>query len=234
MATEVPLSGGAAGVRHYYAAVGNKEAKLATLLELLQTLQVVSRRPFAIICSARDTLDSVIFTLMRSRSFAVTAIHSDLTEKERELALTNFRRSAFETPAPAPNGASDATAASEKEGAPESEGAERGFAGGQEQQGAGEQPVCVLAITDVCLKALPKELLPLGLGVLVEFDLPPSKEVYTRRISTLFGGGRDRRSQRCVVVDMVEAGSIAAFRLLESFVAGQVQEVPVRVGDIFL
>ncbi|PNH07844.1 hypothetical protein TSOC_005666 [Tetrabaena socialis] len=65
-------------LRHYYAAVGNKEAKLATLLELLHMLHHASRhrRPIAICCSARDTLDSVAYCLLQSQAFAVTAIVS--------------------------------------------------------------------------------------------------------------------------------------------------------------
>ncbi|KXZ55248.1 hypothetical protein GPECTOR_3g388 [Gonium pectorale] len=216
----------ASGLRHYYAAVGNKEAKLVTLLELLQTVQASTRRPLAVSCSSRDALDSVAYTLLRSRKFAVTAIHSDLTEKERELALADFRRCAV--------GAGSTT---ESHADSSRDGDQEGAAGrdvlGVSQLREGEQFVSVLVLTDVCLKALPKELLPVGVSVLVEFDLPPSKEVYARRVSTLFGSGRDRRSQRRVVIDMVEAGSIGAFRALESFVASPVLEMPVRVEDMF-
>lgn len=57
-----------------------------------------------------------------------------------------------------------------------------------------------------------------------------------RRVSALFGGPRERRNrsqQHCVVVDLVEAGALGAFRGLEGFVASAVQEMPVRVEDMF-
>ncbi|EFJ44976.1 hypothetical protein VOLCADRAFT_106205 [Volvox carteri f. nagariensis] len=252
---------GSAGVWHYYAAVGNRGAKLTTLVELLQALPAACRRPLAICCSARDSLDNLVYWLLRSRSFAVTAIHSDLTDKERELALASFKRGlAVGT---AGNLGVGGVAAAELaggrldrydaggsgggreraglvDGAGSSSGG--GWAGpgpgpglGPGQQGPpGEALVSVLAVTDVCLKALPKELLPLGVSLLVEFDLPPSKEVYSRRVSALFGSGKDRRSQRCVVIDMVEAGAIGAFRTLEGFAASPVMEMPVRVEDMFV
>ncbi|KAG2448556.1 hypothetical protein HYH02_006447 [Chlamydomonas schloesseri] len=219
---------GPVGLHHYYAAVGNREAKLATLLELLQALQATtSRRHLAICCSARDTLDAVVHALLQTRAFAVTAIHSDLTEKERELALTNFRRGAFgpastgQSSAAGPGGGAEAGSLRERSGLDVA--ASRDV----------EQLPCVLASTDVCLKALPKELLPVGVSLVVEYELPPSKEVYSRRMQALFGGGKDRRAQRCVVVDMVEAGAVGAFRALEGFAASPVLEMPVRVEDMF-
>ncbi|GIL65928.1 hypothetical protein Vafri_19560 [Volvox africanus] len=232
---------GSVGVWHYYAAVGNREAKLATLVELLHALPATCRRPLAICCSARDSLDSLVYWLLRSRSFAVTAIHSDLTDKERELALGGFKRG-LESPGPAAGAGRDRPAPSEGELASR-DAALGSWTGSVPGPGPGpalgpqvrpeEDLVSVLALTDVCLKALPKELLPLGISLLVEFDLPPSKEVYTRRVSALFGSGKERRSQRCVVVDMVEAGAIGVFRNLESFAASPVMEMPVRVGDMF-
>ncbi|KAG2444878.1 hypothetical protein HXX76_001616 [Chlamydomonas incerta] len=228
---------GPVGLHHYYAAVGNRDAKLATLLELLQALQATTnRRHLAICCSSRDTLDAVVHALLQTRAFAVTAIHSDLTEKERELALSNFRRGAFGPPAAAPGSAGPSTGGGGAAGP-----ADGGEAGSLRERGgldAGaarevEQLPSVLATTDVTLKALPKELLPVGVSLVVEYELPPSKEVYSRRMQTLFGGGKDRRAQRCVVVDMVEAGAVGAFRALEGFAATPVLEMPVRVEDMF-
>ncbi|GIL91088.1 hypothetical protein Vretimale_9503 [Volvox reticuliferus] len=229
---------GSVGVWHYYAAVGNKEAKLATLVELLHALQATCRRPLAICCSARDSLDSLVYWLLRTHSFAVTAIHSDLTDKERELALAAFKRG-LELPGPAAGPRQDPSEGEPASRDVTSAGWTGSFPGPGPGPGLGfqarpeEDLVNVLALTDVCLKAFPKELLPLGISLLVEFDLPPSKEVYMRRVSALFGSGKERRSQRCVVIDMVEAGAIGAFRNLESFAASPVMEMPVRVGDMF-
>lgn len=233
-------------------AVGNRDAKLATLLELLHALRAASTRPVAVCCSSRDSLDAVVHALLHSHAFCVTAIHSDLTEQERELALSSFRRAAL----PAASGVeardrAESGSGSGASGGPASKvggsgqgGVGRaGGAAGEEAAGRGpqaqahpqeeQQETYVLALTDVCLKALPRELLPVGLSLLIEYELPSSKEMYLRRLSALVGGGKDRRSGRCCVVDMVEAGQAAAFRALEGFAAAPVLEMPVRVVDIF-
>lgn len=54
----------------------------------------------------------------------------------------------------------------------------------------------VLATTDASLKALSKDLLPLAPTLLVNYDLPPRKEVYQRRISAVVGS-RSRPGGRC-------------------------------------
>lgn len=54
----------------------------------------------------------------------------------------------------------------------------------------------VLAATDVCLRALPRELLPVGLPLLVQYDVPPTKDVFSRRLAAVFGGGKDRRARQ--------------------------------------
>ncbi|PNH00687.1 hypothetical protein TSOC_013475, partial [Tetrabaena socialis] len=132
-----------------------------------------------------------------------------MTEKERELALLDFRRSAFGAPPAAGSAAIVEAAAAAAAAAPPPPGAAAaspissapaGSAGPAAHHQAREAgaAAAVLVLTDVCLKALPKDQLPVGVSLVVEFELPPTKEVYLRRLSALFGGGKDRRAQRCV------------------------------------
>ncbi len=93
----------------------------------------------------------------------------------------------------------------------------------------------VLVATDVCLKVAPKELLPLGMQLLVQFDLPPSKEVQQRRVSAVMGGSRERRQRPHpgpVVIDFVVAGELPLFRAVEDFSTAPIREMPVHVPDI--
>jgi hypothetical protein len=60
------------------------------------------------------------------------------------------------------------------------------------------------------------------------------QEVMARRISAVFGGGRERRGARSTVIDFVVAGEVAAFRAVERFTSPAViHEMPVHVGDLF-
>jgi hypothetical protein len=60
------------------------------------------------------------------------------------------------------------------------------------------------------------------------------QEVMTRRVAAGFGGGRERRAGRQVVIDFVVAGEVSAFRQVERFTAPLVvSEMPVHVADVF-
>jgi hypothetical protein len=67
-----------------------------------------------------------------------------------------------------------ASAAEERAGGGGADAAASG-SGGVGGGGPHERASLVLATTDVCLKALPRDLLPLGLPLLIQFDIPPTK-----------------------------------------------------------
>lgn len=53
-------------------------------------------------------------------------------------------------------------------------------------------------------------------------------------MSTVFGGGRERRGARNIAIHFVVAGEAAAFRSVEKMtLPGSIQEMPVHVADIF-
>lgn len=93
----------------------------------------------------------------------------------------------------------------------------------------------MLVTSDVVLKNLSKDLLPLGLPLLLQYDLPASRDVLQRRLAAVFGSSKERgrRSGRQVVIDFVTAGDVAAFRARERMSSAPVLEMPVHVPDIF-
>lgn len=61
------------------------------------------------------------------------------------------------------------------------------------------------------------------------------QEVFTRRMSAVFGGSKERRRgplQRSVIIDFVVAGELPSFRTRERFSTTPVLEMPVHVPDI--
>lgn len=102
-----------------------------------------------------------------------------------------------------------------------------------------------LITTDVCLHSAPREVLPLGLTLLFNYDLPRQKELYSKRVVGVFGGGKERRStgaDRFVVIDFFTAAEVALFRENESWYSmssasaagATIEPMPVQVSDIFM
>lgn len=61
------------------------------------------------------------------------------------------------------------------------------------------------------------------------------KEMLTRRVSCVFGGGRDRRSAATITIHFVVAGEASQFRAVEKYTAPAViAEMPVHVADVFV
>ncbi len=60
------------------------------------------------------------------------------------------------------------------------------------------------------------------------------QELYLTRVSTVFGGGRERRRHRSsIVVDFVAACQAEQYREVERFSLSPIQEMPVHVADLF-
>ena len=73
--------------------------------------------------------------------------------------------------------------------------------------------------------------LPLNADLLINVDLPASKELHFRRGAAVLGP-TDRRV--CATVHFVVAGQTAQFRALEKFTNAAIQEMPVHAADILL
>ncbi|GAB4821437.1 hypothetical protein N2152v2_008483 [Parachlorella kessleri] len=90
----------------------------------------------------------------------------------------------------------------------------------------------VLATTDVCLRVISKDLVPLNPTLLVSYDPPTRKDVYLRRVTAVLGsraaaGGRPR-----IAVYFAAAGQLEELRAVEGFAERPLQEMPVHVTDI--
>ncbi|KAG1677717.1 hypothetical protein FOA52_001029 [Chlamydomonas sp. UWO 241] len=278
-----PGPGTSQPLRRFYVGVSSHESRLGTLMELLTALHQSSGDgsmgggclSAAVCCGSRDSLDEVVAALLHCQMFSVYAMHSDMTDRERDHQVRMLKGeaappaaaaasaaaagAAAEPPGPAPTTASPApssqqvaagrgsrpsSASASQQAAPAagppaaaaatSAAAAAAAAPGAGRAGGRPAPSVVVA-TDVVLRALPKELLPLGLPLLVQYDLPRQKEVYVRRVSSVFGGGKERRnaSGRSAVVDLVSAPDVPLFRMAEAWYSGGVRQLPVRVSDIF-
>lgn len=75
------------GIKQYYVAVEREEWKLDTLCDLYDTLNITQ---CVIFCNSRRKVDWLTDNL-RSRDFTVSSTHGDLTSKEREVILSEFR-----------------------------------------------------------------------------------------------------------------------------------------------
>uniref|UniRef100_A0A6T8U2J1 Helicase C-terminal domain-containing protein n=1 Tax=Chlamydomonas leiostraca TaxID=1034604 RepID=A0A6T8U2J1_9CHLO len=227
-------------VRPFYVAVGSAGAKLGTLLELLTALQLQAGRKLTtvICCSGRDSLDEVVCGLLEDASFTVAVLHADMTDKEREFQVSHFKRlvAAQADAADGAGGSGGGMAAStaSAQGAAAGGAASSQSAAPADTSIAADESSLVLAATDVCLKTLPRELLPLGASLLIQYDMPHKKEVLARRMSSVFGGGRDRRGAAPITIHFVVAGEAAQFRAVEKYTApAMIAEMPVHVADVF-
>ncbi|WIA19248.1 hypothetical protein OEZ85_003885 [Tetradesmus obliquus] len=266
------MEGRSAGLRQYYVGVSTVDAKLTTLVELLQALRVDTRLALAVACSSRDAVDAVVHALASCSGFNIAVLHADLEMHEVEQQLLQIKRrlqpppavsegmqpaadeatrlgqqheqqqqqqqaaAAGPTPAAAPNQQTAAAAAVQRDTASTTAAAAAAAAGPGLAAAADDGRSLVLVASDACLKGLPRDLLPLGLPLLIQYDLPASKDVLSRRIGAVFGSSKERgrRAGRQVVIDFVAAGEVAAFRARERLSSAPVMEMPVHVPDMFM
>lgn len=203
-------------LKQYYVAVGTADAKLATLLDLLQALHANRRLALAVCCSSRDSLDDVVAGLAAVRRFRVFPVFSDMSQAERDTVLEGFQAMRAAETEPNNNTPED----------PQSDD----HTGHDARQARDNSLACVLVATDVVLKAM---RLSLGLELIVHYDLPPRKDVYISRVSTLFGGGRERKGGLHVSINFIVAGQLDQFRSLEGFSSHPIEVMPIHISDVF-
>jgi translation initiation factor 4A len=75
------------GIRQFYINVEREDWKLDTLCDLYDTLNITQA---VIFCNTRKRVD-YLTEQMRQRDFTVSSTHGDITQKEREVILTEFR-----------------------------------------------------------------------------------------------------------------------------------------------
>jgi len=75
------------GIRQFYISVEREEFKLETLCDLYETLNITQA---VIFCNTRKKVDDLT-NKMRAKEFTVSSTHGDISQKEREIILTEFR-----------------------------------------------------------------------------------------------------------------------------------------------
>ena len=98
---------------------------------------------------------------------------------------------------------------------------------------------CVIAATDACLPWAAVGEPPLGVPLLVNFELPGAKDSYARRVHAtlgvgarssavggMLGGGGGSSMRARVVLNVVAAADAATLRAMETAVDGAIEEMP--------
>jgi translation initiation factor 4A len=75
------------GIRQFYIAIEREEYKLDTLCDLYETLNISQA---VIFCNTRKKVDELT-QKMRAKEFTVSSTHGDISQREREVILTEFR-----------------------------------------------------------------------------------------------------------------------------------------------
>jgi len=75
------------GIKQFYISVEREEWKLDTLCDLYDTLNITQA---VIFCNTRRKVDWLT-DKMRAREFTVSSTHGDISQKERDVILTEFR-----------------------------------------------------------------------------------------------------------------------------------------------
>merc|ERR1712032_384355 len=75
------------GIRQFYVAIEKEEWKLGTLCDLYETLTITQA---IIYCNTRRRVDSLA-DQMTKRDFAISTMHAELDQKERDLIMREFR-----------------------------------------------------------------------------------------------------------------------------------------------
>lgn len=80
--------------------------------------------------------------------------------------------------------------------------------------------------------SLVQHVLPLRAQLLINYDLPTSREQHQRRMATVLGSIDEGNTDPLAVIHFVVAGQMAAFRALEKVAGGPLHEMPVHAADI--
>ena len=213
----------------YYIAVGSRNQKLDTLVELISALKYDDRSMSVVICvSSRDHVDDIVLALKGSESqlvgrVNVWCLHADLGEREVTSYVNQFRDVSRQS-----------VLSIRDEDVPSDE-----WNTAMEQQSEDsivarqEHPLHVLITTDAPLQTLLKmNFDPLSPTVLIHYDVPRRKEDYTRRHGSILGS-RSRHEGRRIAMCFVEAGKVDMLHQFEEFAERKLREIPVHVKDIF-
>ncbi|MED6167427.1 hypothetical protein PIB30_002396 [Stylosanthes scabra] len=191
-----PSSSPSTGCRHFYLAVDRLQFKMQTVVDLLGLVGRRPTLPMVVCCSTRDDLDSLCSAVSALPFISSSTLYSDLSEHERASTLDKFRQlSSTWTHFNHPD---------------------------DEEKEATSH---MIIVTDACLPLLSSGESPLNAHLLINYDLPPKKETYSRRLSTCL-------SADGVVINMVVGGEVVTLKAIEDATNIVMQEMPMQILDI--
>ncbi|XAR57799.1 RNA helicase [Bertholletia excelsa] len=190
-------------LRHFYLAVDRLGFKMETLVDLLRMAGRRPCLPMVVCCSTRDELDAVCSAVSNVSYISVASLYSDLAEAERLSVLEKFRQ---------------ATAGWNQISTHQS--------GDDSEMGKEEQKSYLIVVTDTCLPLVASGESPIAARVLINYELPTKKEIYTRRMATCLASDG-------IVINMVVGGEVVTLKSLEESSSLVIAEMPIDIFELF-
>jgi len=161
------------GIKQFFVGVEKEQWKFGTLTDLYDTLTVSQAVVF---CNTKEKVDWLA-QKMAEHNFAVTKMHGDMPQPERDEIMKQFRS-----------------------------GSSR-----------------VLICTDVWGRGLDVQ----QVSLVINYDLPSSRELYIHRI-----GRSGRYGRKGVAINFVKNDDIRILRDIEQYYSTQIDEMPMNVADL--
>ncbi|KAL9248660.1 Eukaryotic initiation factor 4A-like protein [Drosera capensis] len=200
--SQSPSPSNSSNNRHFYLAVDRIQFKMETLVDLLG---VIGRRPglpIVVCCSSRDELDAVCYGVSGLGFISSAAVYSDLSETDRAEVLQNFYGASLKWHQNIFTQAGDA----------------------EDETGGAEKKSHMIIVTDACLPIFSSGEPQLSARVLINYELPAKKEIYTRRTATCLAPDG-------IVINMVVGGEVMSLRSLEESMNLVIAEMPINVSE---
>ncbi|PRQ47957.1 putative RNA helicase [Rosa chinensis] len=188
--------------RHFYLAVDRLQFKLETFMDLLG---VAGRRPclpMVVCCSSRDELDAVSSAVATVPYISLAPLYTDLAEADRAAILESFKQATIRW-----NPEVGAQSADDSEPVKE------------------EQKSHMIVATDACIPLLASGESPISARVLINYELPAKKEIYTRRMATCLAADG-------IVINMVVGGEVVTLKSIEESSNLVIAEMPINISEI--
>ncbi|CAN1173008.1 ATP-dependent RNA helicase FAL1 [Linum perenne] len=200
------FSGNGGQQRHFYLAVDRPQFKMEMLVDLLGMAGRHSRLPMVVCCSSRDVLDAVCSSVSSLPSISLSSLHSDQAESERTLVLETFRQATVKW--------NECTTILQS---------------GDDDDDKSQ----LIVATEFCLPGVYGGESPLASGVLINYELPSTKEAYTRRMSKCIAPGGIRiLGVYGIVINVVAGKEVATLKNIEKSWGFQIDAMPINISEI--